>query len=52
MNAKTLKFGDIFEAICSQTYSIDTPTISRVMWGVMGHLRVFHCREATDEVEE
>ena len=22
------------------------------MWGVMGHLRVFHCREATDEVEE
>ena len=25
---------------------------NRVMWGVMGHLRVFHCREATDEVEE
>ena len=24
----------------------------RVMWGVMGHLRVFHCTEATDEVEE
>ena len=26
--------------------------MTRVMWGVMGHLRVFHCREATDEIEE
>ena len=26
--------------------------IIRIMWGVMGHLRAFHCREATDEVEE
>ena len=26
--------------------------LGRVMWGVMGHLRVFPCREAADEVKE